>query len=83
MLKEKNPLLDVNLKEEDSYINNLIKNVFESFYTIFSLILENPIENFWYEFIAIIISYTQLLFYIFEKAVSKLIKIINFYFYIF
>jgi hypothetical protein len=83
MLKEKNPLLHVDLKEEESYINNLIKNVFESFYTIFSLILENPIESFWYEFMAIIISYTQLFFYIFEKAVSKLIKIINFYYYIF
>ena len=70
MLKEKNPLLK-DFKKEKYEIFYFFKNIFEAFYTLFDLILENPIENFWYEFIGIIISYVQILLYLFDKTVSK------------
>ncbi len=74
MLKENNPLLHINIKEEELDIKKIMKYIFKSLYIIFDLILENPIENFWYEFMAIIIAYIQILFCLFEKTVSKLIK---------
>ena len=74
MLKEKNPLLHIDIKEKELDIKKIMKYIFKSLYIIFDLILENPIENFWYEFMAIIISYIQILFCLFEKTVSKLIK---------
>ena len=70
MLKEKNPLLK-DIKEEKIEIFQFFNNIFEAFYSLFDLILENPIENFWYECIGIIISYTQILLYLFDKTVSK------------
>ena len=69
MLKEKNPLLK-DIKEEKLEIFHFFKNIFEAFYILFDLILENPIENFWYECIGIIFSYVQILLYIFDKTVS-------------
>ena len=71
MLKEKNPLLKIKLKEEKFTINKIIINILESFFALYDLILEKPIENFWYECIGIIIGYTQILLYIFDKTVSK------------
>ena len=70
MLKEKNPLLNIKIKEEKVTIEEIIINIMESFFTLFDLILENPIDNFWYEFIGIIIGYSQILLYIFDKTVS-------------
>ena len=70
MLKEKNPLLK-DFKEEKIEIFQFFKNIFEAFYNLFDIILENPIENFWYECIGIIISYAQILLYLFDKTVSK------------
>ncbi len=71
MLKEKNPLLKIKLKEEKFTINKKIINILESFFALYDLILEKPIENFWYECFGIIIGYTQILLYIFDKTVSK------------
>lgn len=71
MLKEKNPLLKIKLKKEELFLTKIIQNIFESIYTIFGLILKDPIENFWYEYIGIIISYAQILLYLFDKTVSK------------
>ena len=70
MLKEKHPLLK-DFKEEKIDIFQFFKNIFEAFYNLFDIILENPIENFWYECIGIIISYVQILLYLFDKTVSK------------
>ena len=71
MLKDSNPLLKIKLKDEKSYTINLIMKTFESFYELFDLILEDPIENFWYEFIAIIIGHLQITYYLVDKTVSK------------
>ncbi len=70
MLKEKNPLLRLKLKEEKSFFYILIKAINESLYSLFDLILEEPYENIWYECISIIFQYLQLIIYIFDKTVS-------------
>lgn len=70
MLKEKNPLLKIKLKDEKGKIEEIYFNIIESLFDLFDLILENPIDNFWYEFIGIIIGYSQILLYIFDKTVS-------------
>lgn len=71
MLKEKNPLLKINLNEDKYEISNILKNIYENLYSLFDVILDNPIENFWYECLGIIISHIQLLIYLFDKTVSK------------
>ena len=70
MLKEKNPLLRLKLKEEKSFFYILIKAINESLYSLFDLILEEPYENIWYECISIIFQYLQLITYIFDETVS-------------
>ena len=69
MLKEKNPLLKIKLKQEKSFLYTLIKSFNESLYSIYDLILEEPYENLWYECISIIFQYLQLIIYIFDKTV--------------
>ena len=70
MLKEKNPLHKIKLKDEKRKIEEIYINIIEYLFDLFDLILENPIDNFWYEFIGIIIGYSQILLYIFDKTVS-------------
>ena len=70
MLKEKNPLLKLELKEEKNKITKIL-SFFEILYGIFDLILEKPINNFWFECIGISIGYFQIIMYLFDKTVSK------------
>ena len=42
----------------------------ESFYALFELILEDPIENFWFECFNISIGYTQLISYTLDLTVN-------------
>ena len=73
MLNEKNPLLQLKLKEEKSFIENIIKNIFESVFSLFELILEDPIENFTFELLSLFVSYIQIIIFIFNETVSILI----------
>ena len=70
MLKENNPLLKLDIKEKKSYLFSIITKVLESFYVLFDLILEDPLENFWYEIVSIILGYIQILYYLIDKTVS-------------
>ena len=70
MIRDNNPLLDLNLKKEKSFIFKLRKTIFESLYSLFNSIMENPFENIWYESISIIIGYFQLIIYLFDRTVS-------------
>ena len=70
MLKEKGPLLSLELKKEKALIFSNINNIFECLYELYDLILDNPIENIWYECISIVISYFQLISLMFDKIVS-------------
>ena len=79
MLKEKNSLLIFEIKERKSVMRQFLRNIFESLYSLFDSILEQPIENMWYESIIIILGYLQLIIYIFDKTVSKKTKLFYLY----
>lgn len=69
MIKDKTPLLKLNLKNEN-FISNTFKNIFEAIYALYDYILEDPLENFWYECLSILLSYLQLISFAFDEAVS-------------
>jgi hypothetical protein len=70
MLKEKSPLLNIEIKNEKSLKFNNINDIFECLYELYDLMLDNPIENIWYECLSIVISYLQLIALMFDKIVS-------------
>ena len=76
MLKENNPLLELELNTKNSYLNQITIKCFESLYEFFELILEEPIENFWYEYFGIILGYLQIWFYFFNSTVNYYIFIL-------
>ena len=71
MLKEKNPLLKLKIKQEKSIITRVLKNIFESLFGLFELILDDPIENIYFEIISLFICYIQIIMFIFNETVSK------------
>ena len=71
MLKEKNPLLKLKIKQEKSIITRVLKNIFESLFGLFELILDDPIENIYFEIISLFICYIQIIMFIFNESVSK------------
>ena len=70
MLKDKKSLLKLNFKKQIPQLSNIFDYIFESLYALYDLILDDPIENFCYESFNIIISYLQLIAFIFDKTVS-------------
>ena len=70
MLKGNNPLLKINLKSQKSFLFQLTKNIVESIYSLFDLILENPIENVWLESFDILVGNCQLIVYMGDRTVS-------------
>ena len=74
MLKEKNPLLKLKLKNENMLISIIFNNIFEAFYALYDYLLQDPIENFWFECFSIILSYLQLISFIFGENVSLIYK---------
>ena len=70
MLKDKNSLLKLNFNKQIPQLSNIFDYIFESLYALYDLILDDPIENFWYESFNIIISYLQLIAFVFDKTVS-------------
>ena len=71
MLKEKNPLIKLKFKEEKDLFFSIQSNIFESLYALYDFILDDPIRIFWYECLNILLSYLQLIAFIFDKTVSK------------
>jgi len=80
MLKEKNPLLKIKMHKTTSYILKFYNDNSEVLFTLYDLILENPVEIFWFEFINIFVGYCQLVSYLFDAIVSNqfIIKIIKY-----
>lgn len=70
MLKDKNPLLKINYQKENPKLSNIIDYIFESLYSLYDFILDDPIEILWYECFNILLSYLQLIAFIFDKTVS-------------
>ena len=79
MIKEKHPLLNLKLKKEKSTLEKVINNIFESLFSLFELILDDPIENFWFEIISLCICYMQVIMFIFNETVRKLYFNYSFY----
>ena len=71
MIREKNPLLKLTIKNRKSRLFEFYNSNSESLYELFYLIMENSIENFWYECINILLSYIQLIAYLFDPTVSN------------
>ncbi len=70
MIQEKNSIINIKLSKKSSTFNTLYKQISESLYLLFDLILENPIENIWFECLFILIGYSQLILFIFDPTVS-------------
>ena len=70
MLRDKIPILNIDFKNEKPYLMNIFNNLFESIYSLYDFILDDPIEIFWYECLNIVISYLQLIAFIFDSTVS-------------
>ena len=73
MIKDNNELLKLKLKARKSGIIAFYNSISESIYALFCLVLDEPIENFWYECINISFGYIQLICYILDTTVSILI----------
>lgn len=72
MINEKNPLLNIQLNKEVSKIKTMYKEFVDGLYSLFCLMLDDPIENFWYECISMSLGYFQLLIYIIDETVRKI-----------
>ena len=71
MLKENENLLDLELKGEKIIYSKTRKIIYEGLYELFFLILQSPIENILFEIITFLISYIQILMFIFNETVSN------------
>ena len=70
MIKEKHPLLKLKLVKKTSSFSQFYNNYSELFFELFSILLENSIENIWNECFFIFLGYIQLISYIFDEIVS-------------
>lgn len=77
MAKDKNPLLKINFSKKRNFIIDFYLTLSESIYSLFSLIMEDPIENFWFEIINTFSGYFQLIAYLFDSTVSIYLIIFN------
>jgi len=75
MLKEKNPVLKIKKEVETS---SSINKFFEALYSLYDFILNESKDVFFLDFFNILLSYLQLIAFIFEDTVS-IIQIINIY----
>ena len=70
MIREKSPLLDINITKKRAFYIEYYNSFSESLYSLFDLILKDPIENFWYECFNILFGYFQLIVFIFDSTVN-------------
>ena len=73
MINEKTLLSNLHIEKEESVLTELYKNFVEGLYELYCLMLDNPFENFWYECISVSLGYFQLLIYVIDETVSKLV----------
>ena len=71
MLSEKNPLLNLRIKQKKIYLVELYKKIAQSFYILYDLMLEKSSENFLIESFSIFIGYYQLIIHSFDPIVSN------------
>ena len=71
MLKENEKLLNINFKNEKIIYSETRKIIYEALYELYFLILQSPIENFLFEIISFLLSYLQIIMFIFNETVSN------------
>ena len=76
MFKRFKKIIQAKMQQSDSYLKNRIRNCLESVFLLFYFILKNPLENFWWECISIIIQNTDMFLYLTDKTVSIIISYI-------
>ena len=75
MIAEKSSLLKIKLNKKELLIIKFYRNFVEGLYALFCFMLDDPVENFWYESISISLGYFQILIYVIDESVSrKIIK---------
>jgi len=67
MLKDKNPLLKIKIKVENS---SSVNKFYEALFSLYDYLLNDSIEIFFLDFLGILLSYLQLIAFIFEDTVS-------------
>ena len=73
MLKENENLLNLKFERQKIIYSKSRKIIYEALYELFFLILQSPIENILFEIISFLISYFQIIMFIFNETVSNLI----------
>ena len=68
---ENNSILKAEINEKEYKLIKKIEEFYEGSYSLFYLIMKNPLENFWWECISLTIQYSQLLIFIIDETVSK------------
>ena len=66
-------LIQAKIQKNDSFLRGQTKKLLESIYLVFYFMLKNPLENFWWECISIIIQYADMFLYLADKTVSIII----------
>jgi hypothetical protein len=74
MIEEKSPLLNIKLNKKINPFTQFYKDFIEGLYALYCFMLDDPIENFWYECISLSLGYFQLLIYIIDETVSLIIN---------
>ena len=72
MLKGNDKLLDLNLNN-NIRSSKARKILYEALYELFFLILQSPIENILFEIVIFLLSYLQIIMFIFNETVRQLI----------
>ena len=65
-----NQIFNIQINKKISKLSIYYKDFIEGLYLLFCSLLEEPIENFWFECISISLGYIQLLIYIIDETVS-------------
>ena len=76
MKNERKKILDIDIIQAESSIKTKFKEFLKGFYEVFYFILKNPLNNFWWECISLIIQYLQLMIFIFDGIVSFIFLIV-------
>ena len=78
MNNENKAILRAEIIKNESKLRKLLEEYMEGFYSLFYLILKNPLDNFWWECISITIQYAQLLIFIINQTVRIIFININY-----
>ena len=70
MNNENKAILRAEIIKNESKLRKLLEEYMEGFYSLFYLILKNPLDNFWWECISITIQYSQILVLVVNDTVS-------------